>query len=157
MAETHHKTNTGTKAAKQPSKRDFLTTSLATLSTALVGFILFPLARYLKQPPSGGGNIKRTIAAKLDDVPNDSGVIFRFGNNPGIVFRTPAGELKSFTAVCTHLGCTVQYVPVESYIFCACHNGKYDLNGQVISGPPPRPLEQYQVDVQGDDIVVTRS
>jgi len=149
-----HSRQTG---VKEPERRDFLTKSLATLSTALVGFILYPVAKYLKQPPAAGANIKRTIAAKLDEVPNDSGRIFRFGNNPGIVLRTPNGELKSFAAVCTHLGCIVQYVPEESYILCACHNGKYDLNGQVISGPPPLPLEEFQVDVQGDDIVVTRA
>ncbi len=161
MAEMQHKsgsTDRGKKQSiKQPTKRDFLTTSLVGFSTALAGFILYPLARFLKQPPSAGGNIKRTIAAKIDEVPVDSGKIFRFGNEPGIVLRTPSGELKAFTAVCTHLSCTVQYVPEEAYILCACHNGKYDLNGQVISGPPPRPLEEFKVDVQADDIVVTRA
>jgi len=162
MVDNEHKTDspetaTAATGVKEPQRRDFLTTSLATLSTALVGFILYPLAKYLKQPPASGGNVKRTVAAKVKDVPNDSGMIFRFGNNPGIVLRTPSGELKAFTAVCTHLGCTVQYVPGESYILCACHNGKYDLNGQVISGPPPKALEEFTVVEQGEDIIVTRA
>ncbi len=157
MANTHEMSKKPARTVKEPAKRDFLTKSLAGLTTALVGFILYPLGKFLKQPPAAGGNVKRTLAAKVGEVPNDSGKIFRFGNDPGIIFRTPGGELKAFTAVCTHLSCTVQYVPVESYILCACHNGKYDLNGQVISGPPPRPLEEYQVDIQGDDIMVTRA
>jgi cytochrome b6-f complex iron-sulfur subunit len=156
MANTNDKSSKPEGVLKEPAKRDFLTKSLAGFSTALVGFILYPLGKFLKQPPAAGGNIKRTIAATVADVPNDSGLIFRFGNDPGIVLRTPGGELKAFTAVCTHLACTVQYVPVESYILCACHDGKYDLNGQVISGPPPRPLEEYQVDIQDDNIVVTK-
>ena len=52
--------------------------------------------------------------------------------------------------------CTVQYDQEASVIWCACHNGKFDLNGRVISGPPPRPLEPYQVNVRGDEVIVSK-
>ena len=55
--------------------------------------------------------------------------------------RTPDGQFRAFSAVCTHLDCTVQYKADTSQIWCACHNGLYDLSGNVVSGPPPRPLE----------------
>jgi Rieske Fe-S protein len=54
------------------------------------------------------------------------------------------------------LNCTVQYRNREHDIWCACHNGVYDLKGAVVSGPPPRPLEQFAVHVRGQEIVVTR-
>jgi Rieske Fe-S protein len=97
------------------------------------------------------------VAAKRGELAMNTAKIFRFGNRPGILVHTPYGELKAFSAVCTHLNCTVQYDDEASVIWCACHNGKFDLNGQVISGPPPRPLEAYQVNVRGDEIVVSNS
>jgi Rieske Fe-S protein len=74
----------------------------------------------------------------------------KFGSQPGILVRTPAGELRAFTAVCTHLACTVQYREEKQDIWCACHNGIYDLNGKNVSGPPPRPLDPYKVQVATD-------
>ena len=85
-----------------------------------------------------------------------SGRIFRFGNKPGILIRTPSGELRAFTAICTHLGCTVQYRQDLQHIWCACHNGHYDLDGVNIAGPPPRPLERYAIRIGGTRIHVSR-
>lgn len=65
-------------------------------------------------------------------------------------------SLKAFSAVCTHLECTVQYRPDMERIWCACHNGIYDLNGRNVAGPPPRPLDVFKVAVQGDDVVVSK-
>ena len=70
--------------------------------------------------------------------------------------RTPTGEYCAFSATCTHLECTVQYRGREHDVWCACHNGVYDLQGRNVSGPPPRPLEVYDVHVQGEDVVVAR-
>jgi len=83
--------------------------------------------------------------------------IFKFGNKPGIIVRTSAGELKALSAVCTHLECIVQYRSDTKQIWCACHNGQYNLSGKNIGGPPPRPLEEFKVNTRGDDIVVSRS
>ncbi len=73
-----------------------------------------------------------------------------------ILINTPAGELKAFSATCTHLGCIVQYRSDLSQIWCACHNGHFDLNGKNVEGPPPRPLEEYVVNVRGDQIIVSK-
>ncbi len=140
-----------------PERRTFFSTALSTVGLALLGFVFYPVFKYLKQPQASSINVKTTVAAKTSELPNDSGKIFRFGDSPAILIRTPEGQLKSFSAVCTHLDCTVQYVPGKRHIFCACHSGKYDLNGQVISGPPPRPLEEFKVYEQGEDIFVTRA
>ncbi|MBI2884427.1 MAG: Rieske 2Fe-2S domain-containing protein, partial [Candidatus Methylomirabilis oxyfera] len=64
--------------------------------------------------------------------------------------------LRAFSAVCTHLQCTVQYREDRQDIWCACHNGVYDLNGKNISGPPPRPLEALKLNVRGDQIIVMK-
>src|SRR5215472_5116509 len=87
----------------------------------------------------------------------NSGQIFKFGSQPGILIRTSEGDLRAFTAICTHLACIVQYRSDLSHIWCACHNGHFDLNGKNITGPPPRPLEPYVVNVRGDQIVVRKA
>ena len=138
------------------NRRTFLRRLLQGGVFALVGSALYPIARYLYPPRGSEASVSNVTAAKVGELAVNSAKIFRFGNRPGILIRTPQDQLKAFSAVCTHLNCTVQYKNEDSLIWCACHNGKYDLNGQVISGPPPRPLEAYQVNVRGDDVVVSK-
>ncbi len=139
------------------TRRTLLQQALKGGALALFGATLYPIARYLWPPRRGESSVASAVAATADELAANSAKIFRFGNRPGLLVRTPQGELKAFSAVCTHLSCTVQYDEASSVIWCACHNGKFDLNGQVISGPPPRPLEAYHVSVSGDDIVVSKS
>ena len=74
-----------------------------------------------------------------------------------LVLQNAAQEILAVDAKCTHEGCTVQYLPAESAIWCACHNGHFDLNGQNIAGPPPKPLESYVVNARGNQLVVSKS
>ena len=138
-------------------RRGFLKLLLKGSGLALFGATVYPISRYLWPPQMTEGSVSDVVAAKSGDLAVNSGKIFRFGSRPGLLVRTPQGDLKAFSAVCTHLGCTVQYDDQASVISCACHNGKFDLNGQVISGPPPKPLEAYKVNVRGDDVVVSKS
>jgi cytochrome b6-f complex iron-sulfur subunit len=138
-------------------RRNFLNWFLGTAAGAFLVSILYPVSRYLI-PPKAEESTARSVALAIKpaEVKANSGQIFRFGNQPAILVHTPAGELKAFSAVCTHLSCIVQYRPDVSHIWCACHNGHYDLNGKNIAGPPPKPLEEYIVNVKGDQIVVSK-
>ena len=140
------------------SRRRILNWFLGTSTGALIASILYPVAEYLI-PPRVEESTARTVtlSVKPEDVKPNSGQIFRFGSEPGILIRTPGGDLRAFTAVCTHLACIVQYRPDLSHIWCACHNGHYDLNGINIAGPPPKPLERYVVNVRGDQIIVSKA
>ena len=64
------------------------------------------------------------------------------------------GVVRAFSSVCTHLGCKVQWEPDEGQFFCPCHLGYFDADGQVVSGPPPRALDEYDVEVDGNNIYV---
>jgi Rieske Fe-S protein len=119
--------------------------------------IFYPIIRFMSPPQIVEAMQNSVVAAKLNELPPNSGKIFKFGNKPGILVRTATGELKAFSAVCTHLDCIVQYRAETKQIWCACHNGQYNLSGQNIGGPPPRPLEEFTVNTRGDDIVVTRA
>lgn len=139
------------------TRRRFVNWILGTGIGGLLASALYPIARYLV-PPAGAEAATNSVTLELgpEDLEPNSGQIFKFGNQPGIVIRTPSGELRAFSAVCTHLGCTVQYRPDLSHIWCACHNGHYDLNGINVAGPPPRPLERYAANLRGDRIVVSK-
>ncbi len=140
------------------SRRGFVNWLLGTSAGAFLVAMLYPVARYLVPPKvveSTGTSV--TLSIKPDDVKPNTGQIFKFGNKPAILLRTPAGELRAFTAVCTHLNCTVQYRSDLTQIWCACHNGHFDLNGQNVAGPPPRPLDAFVVNVRGSQIVVSKS
>lgn len=123
---------------------------------ALAGTVLYPILRYLIPPPVKEIAAGSIVAAKVGELKPNSAKIFLFGGKPAILVHTLQGTYKAFSAVCTHLACTVQYRPDLGHIWCACHDGHFDLNGQVLSGPPPRPLPAYGVAVKGEDIVVTR-
>jgi cytochrome b6-f complex iron-sulfur subunit len=139
------------------TRRDFLNWFLGTTAGAFILSVLYPLSRYLV-PPRVEESTSRTVtlAIKPQEVKANSGQIFRFGSQPGILVNTPSGELKAFSAACTHLACIVQYRSDINHIWCACHNGHFDLNGQNIEGPPPKPLEQYVVNVRADQIIVSK-
>ena len=138
-------------------RRTFLDVLLAASGAALGAFVLYPIARYLVPPQAPEAATRRVVAAKKDEVPPGGVKIFPFGGEPGILIRGRNGEYRALSAVCTHLGCTVQLRPDGQSIWCACHNGLYDLEGRNVSGPPPRPLESYVVHVVSGDVVVEKA
>jgi Rieske Fe-S protein len=140
-----------------PSRRRFVNWFLGTSAGAFLLAVLYPVSRYLVPPTTGesaAGTV--TLPLKPEDVKPNTGQIFKFGSRPGILVRTAAGELRAFSAVCTHLNCTVQYRPDFGQIWCACHNGHFDLNGKNVEGPPPRPLDAFVVNARGNQIVVSK-
>jgi Rieske Fe-S protein len=138
-------------------RRDFLKYFLSAGLFGLGGIILYPLLAYLKPPKQNEVEVSNVSAGKLSDIKEGSGKIIKFGSKPVLLILTPDNKFKAFSAVCTHLGCTVQYRNDMGLIWCACHNGKYDLNGRNISGPPPKPLEEYKVILKGDEVFVTKT
>jgi Rieske Fe-S protein len=138
------------------NRRRFLDALLGTSFASTVIAVVYPVWRYLIPPQSGEPATQSVVAAQASQVKANSGVVFKFGSKPGLLVRAPDGTLHAYNAVCTHLECTVQYKGDTSQIWCACHNGMYDLEGNVVSGPPPRPLERLAVNLRGEDVVVSR-
>jgi cytochrome b6-f complex iron-sulfur subunit len=128
------------------------------VSTAIA--IAYPVSRFLVPPAGAEPATASVTAGKAAALKPNSAAIFKFGSKPGIVLRTADGEVRAFSAVCTHLDCTVQFKADISQLWCACHNGMYDVGGNVVSGPPPHSLERFVVNLRGEpgdeDIVVSR-
>jgi Rieske Fe-S protein len=137
-------------------RRDFLDWLLGTWFAGVVGSVLYPISRYLVPPDVAEAAPPSVVAGKSGDIAPNTGKIVPFGTVPVILVRTGAGELRAFSATCTHLSCTVQYRADLEHIWCACHNGHYDLNGRNIEGPPPRPLDRFDVVMKGDDVLIVK-
>ncbi len=65
-----------------------------------------------------------------------------------------SGKLAVLSAVCSHLGCLVNYRKESKEFVCPCHGGKYDISGKNIEGPPPAPLTTYPVEIKNGMVMI---
>ena len=137
-------------------RRRILNWLLGGSTFAWMGSVVYPVLRFLSPPPEQEASVSAVRATSLAEMAPNSGEVFKFGRKPALIVRRPDGSFAAFLAKCTHLDCTVQYRSDKEDIWCACHNGVYDLNGTNVSGPPPRPLDTLEVHMRGDDVYVTR-
>jgi cytochrome b6-f complex iron-sulfur subunit len=137
-------------------RRTLIQWLLAGGFTASIASFIYPAVRFMNPPDIPEASVNEVSAGKVQDLKPNAGKIVRFGSRPALLVRVGENQWRAFSAVCTHLNCTVQYRDSTNQIWCACHNGNYDLNGHVVSGPPPSPLEEYAVRVRGEEIVITR-
>ncbi|OGU30799.1 MAG: hypothetical protein A2X67_07260 [Ignavibacteria bacterium GWA2_55_11] len=141
----------------QEERRDLLKWLLGGSLVAWIASVAYPILAYLQPPKQNEVAVQSIKAGKLSEIELDSGRIVKFGTKPVILIRTNTNELKAFTATCTHLDCTVQYSKEKGIIWCACHNGQYDLTGRNIGGPPPKPLEEFRVLIQEDEVLISKN
>ncbi len=138
------------------TRRKFLNYVLTGGIIGWLGTVLYPVISYLKPPPLAEANVNSVKAGALTDLAVNTSKIVKFGRKPVILIRTEQNDLRAFSATCTHLDCIVQFRPDTEQIWCACHNGVYDLKGRNISGPPPRPLDEFTVNIIDDEIVIAQ-
>lgn len=141
----------------QPARRRLLELLLGGGVVTSIASFIYPVVWYLIPPAVSDLGGDEVIAAKVGDLKPNTGKIFKFGSRPGLLLLNAQGEYKALSATCTHLSCTVQYRGDLQQVWCACHNGIYGQDGRNISGPPPRPLEEFQVLVRGVEILVRRT
>jgi Rieske Fe-S protein len=137
-------------------RRRLLNRLLATWAGGAMASIFYPVARYLTPPDVPEATVQSVSVGSQAALAVNSGKIVPFGSTPVLLVRTADGDLRAFGATCTHLGCTVQYRPDLNEIWCACHDGHYDMNGRNIAGPPPAPLPVFDVNLRGDEVMIVR-
>jgi nitrite reductase/ring-hydroxylating ferredoxin subunit len=137
-------------------RRHLVNSLLGSGIIATAASIFYPILKFVIPPETAESAVMSATAGRLEDIQPNTGKIFQFGGDPGLLVRTAEGELRAFSARCPHLNCTVQYDSDQRQIVCACHGGVFDLNGKNIAGPPPKPLVAYNVNVRADEVVVSR-
>ena len=146
-------------------RRKFVNWLLGGSMGALVASVLYPVARFVSPPEIPEASTNQVEAGRTNDPELlDRGYkIVRFGSEPVILVRVADGDFRAFAGTCTHLDCIVEYQRGEERLWCNCHNGGYDLLGNVTAGPPPHGLEVFRVDLaaggagQPSQIVISRS
>lgn len=133
-------------------RRGFLKLLTSILGLGALGAFAYPLFRFLL-PVESALKIKSIILPK-SEVPIDTTKDLMIGPTPVIVINTRDKGFIAFSKVCTHLGCLVKYDKDRQLFICPCHAGIFDLEGNVVSGPPPKPLQKFAVRVEGDNIMI---
>lgn len=138
------------------SRKKFVNALLSIGAIGSLSAIIYPILSFMNPPKVAEAEVNSIKAGKPDEIGYNTGRIIKFGRKPLLLVRTDDGNFKAYSAVCTHLDCIVQYRTDTKQIWCACHNGIYDINGRNISGPPPKPLEEYSVRIIKDELVITK-
>ena len=140
----------------QDGRRSFVQWILGGGFSASILSFLYPTIRFMKPPQVAEASVNEAPAGKVGDLKPNTAKIVKFGTRPVLLLRVSETEWKACSAVCTHLNCTVQFNETKRLIWCACHNGYYDINGHVVSGPPPKPLEEYVVHLRAEEVIISR-
>lgn len=143
-------------------RRNFITAVVGVVGACYAAAIGYPVYRYLASPVEqalSAGAVKEVVLPKEAlDLPKNSSLMFKFGTQPALLIRHEDGSYTAMSAICTHLGCTVSYEVEQKRVFCPCHSGVYDAqSGKNVAGPPPKPLELFEVELQDGQIIVRRS
>jgi cytochrome b6-f complex iron-sulfur subunit len=160
MTEETHLEPIAEGSCEKNTRRPFLIAAGAA-GLAYVAALVYPIYRYLASPEEMEMNVAAVTKVPLKDaqkLPLGSVLMFKFGAAPAMLIHHKDGRWIAMTAVCTHLGCTVQYEPEADRIHCACHGGVYNAyTGANVSGPPPKPLKLFKVDVTDTGVDVSRA
>jgi cytochrome b6-f complex iron-sulfur subunit len=143
--------------ANQPvGRRTFIQALVGFSVVATLAGVLTPIIGYLWPPARRSATKGERVAVGDErDLPISQGKIVSAGDKPIIVVHTAQGGIKAFSAICTHLGCIVNWQQSRGFIQCPCHDGRFNpVTGAVISGPPPRPLSPVPVNIEGGKIYV---
>lgn len=135
-------------------RRGFLHKIVGGVGAVVAVSTLYPVVKYIIPPVKKIKIVNSMTVGKASEVPAGTGKIFQF-NDDKVIVVNHGGNITAVSAVCTHLGCLVHWDEAANMIACPCHGARYKQDGEIISGPQPRPLKQYKAKIEGDNIVVS--
>ncbi len=138
----------------QPERRNVLTIAVLGIGALLFASVVYPILNFVNPPKRKIRKVNSAVVATESDIPHNTGKVVAF-NGDKVLILNKDGEYHAMSAICTHLGCTVQWKPDEELVWCACHNARYDIDGKIISGPQPRALAPYNLSVQDGNLILS--
>jgi len=133
-------------------RRTFLLMIAGGIGALLAAAAGWPLLRFLA--PVGGAGEGEQAKIPRTAVAAGAAHFFQYRGKPAVVLQPSPGEYLALSAVCTHLGCVVQWQEGKGEFLCPCHAGRFSPTGAVLGGPPPRPLEALPLAVAGEHLLI---
>ena len=137
-------------------RRSFLMSfCLGTSMFSFGGFSAYAVGKYLFPPGAlaseGEGG---AVRIPFSELPVGTAKIIRYKGKPSIIVRASDRSVRALSAACTHLGCIVKWDSAKEALICPCHAAFFDLNGNVIGGPAPSPLQSLPVKIVQDEVII---
>jgi nitrite reductase/ring-hydroxylating ferredoxin subunit len=136
---------------KSISRRKLIVYAWIGAAAIVIGELIVGTFAFLWPRRKEGKGEKVFIAGKASDFRMGEVVYFR--KEKTMIKKVERGFL-AFSAVCTHLNCVVNWNEMLKKFECPCHGAKFDPNGEVLEGPPPRPLDLYKLQIIDEKLVV---
>jgi cytochrome b6-f complex iron-sulfur subunit len=134
-------------------RRRFLKIVLAFLGSITVFSFVFSILKFLTALPTRAADAKK-LAIRKSEIPSGEAKNIIYQNSPAVIINRPDKGFIALSRTCTHLGCLVEFNKSRQILICPCHAGTYDLDGGVVSGPPPKPLTAIPLKIEGDTIII---
>ncbi len=151
--DTKESTAVETTGASDLTRRSFLdfvfSGSILLTAAAVFGAAI----RFLLPHETAAVNRRRAFVADLDQIPVGSSVRRVLAGQAVLVIRTNSG-FAGLSLNCTHKGCNVEWDEDKRVVVCPCHAGFFDLQGNVLGGPPPRPLKKFTVKIISNKVYI---
>jgi len=144
--------------ATEPSRRSFLNklwTALGLVALAEVVAVVFAFLRSNRSKAQQADSHSMVTAGAVDKFEANSVTAFVRGRF--YLARLEDGGFLALSRKCTHLGCTVPWVEKEMKFACPCHGSAFDITGEVINAPAPRPLDMYPISIENNIVKVDTS
>ena len=155
---------------KDLSRRNFLALATWAIGGLISAALGVPAIAYIIGPALKLNNVQQWIqlgsTAKVElgtptlfkaKIERQTGWIVNEEEVSAYALTENGRDFVALSNICTHLGCRVRWVADQERFFCPCHNGVYDKNGNVVSGPPPRPLDHYEVKIENNQLYIKGS
>jgi len=136
-------------------RKEFFTSIFAFVPLVLGFFGISKMSVDFLSPQRGMAKIRKIFATSLDDISiGESKNMIDLKGKEFLLIRTEDKKVKALSTTCTHLGCTVYWQQDKNRFYCPCHQGVFNPDGEVVSGPPPKKLESYDTEIIGNNVYI---
>ena len=148
------------------SRRDFVTVITAAVGTLIGAVVGLPAIGYLLSPAMKAQTSEAKVAlGPLENYPEGIPTLFNFTrtkingwektvNSYGVYVLRQGESATVLSNICTHLSCRVTWQDADQEYHCPCHDAAFGKSGEIISGPPPRPLDGYETVVEDGSLYI---
>lgn len=160
----------GGPGGEEVSRRSFLKSSILTVGGVISAVLLYPAARYFLHPAlRRRGDTTWTQVAPVSEIPVGTPTFITYEervkdgwtvvtlSKGAWVLTSDGQDFRVYDPHCTHLGCPYYWNPDRGLFLCPCHDGVFDIQGNVVSGPPPRALDTMEHMVEGGNLFLGRT